>query len=189
MVSTRTQDGTISTKTYSPLTLDLNALSLASPPSTPTRSARLGTPTKVLKPGSPRRGSRRVPRTPISAKKQKFVNILASEANANAGMLTSPSTSAPPRTPITRSAAKAKARVTFAEAEVQPRERVFDHFDHGVDLLEGNTFFPSVIIGAKETAGLSKIGRADKEVETWEAILAEHKEQMPSLVPVVEEKL
>lgn len=62
-------------------------------------------------------------------------------------------------------------------------------FDHGVDLLEGNMFFPSVIIGAKETVGLSKIGRADKEVEMWEGILAEHREHMPSLVPVVEEKL
>ncbi|KAL5327535.1 hypothetical protein ACEPPN_005234 [Leptodophora sp. 'Broadleaf-Isolate-01'] len=184
MVSTRTQDGTISTKTYSPLTLDLNALSLRSPPSTPTRTTRPGTPTKVLKPRSPRKGSLRIPRTPISARKQKFANIAASEANA--GMLTSPSTSGPPHTPVTRSAAKAKARVTFAEAEVQPREQVFDH---GVDLLEGNMFFPSVIIGAKETVGLSKIGRADKEVEMWEGILAEHREHMPSLVPVVEEKL
>ncbi|KAH7327058.1 hypothetical protein BKA65DRAFT_539736 [Rhexocercosporidium sp. MPI-PUGE-AT-0058] len=193
MVSTRTQDGTISTKTYSPLTLDLNALSLQSPlpsPSTSTRSTRhhgLGTPTKVLKPGSPRKSSRRTPRTPISAKKQKFVNIAASEANANASMSTARS-SAPPPTPRTRPATKAKAKVTFVEAELplSPRDRMLEH---GVDFLEGNTFFPSITIGAKERVGLSKLGRADKEVEMWEGILAEHREKMHSLVPVVEEKL
>ncbi|PVH83983.1 hypothetical protein DL98DRAFT_652057 [Cadophora sp. DSE1049] len=182
MVSTRTQDGTICTKTYSPLTLDLNALSLQSPLPSPMRSTRShggpGSPTKVLKPSPPRKASRRGSRTPTSAKKQKFANLAASEANASVS--TAPVPALPP-TPRTRSAAK----VAFAEPVQQDENAV----QKEVDLLEGNTFFPSVAIGEKEMVGLSKIGRAEKEVKIWETVLAEHKEKMPSLVPVVEEKL
>jgi hypothetical protein len=57
------------------------------------------------------------------------------------------------------------------------------------DFSGGNTFFPSVIFGEHEQFGLSKIGRADKEIQMWERVLAEHELQQPSLVPVVEQKL
>jgi len=175
-------DGTISTKTYSPLTLDLNALSLQSPLPSPMRSTRShggpGSPTKVLKPKSPRGTRNRLPRTPTSAKKQKLANLAASEANAS--MSTAPVSAPPPR-----SRTRSTAKVTFAE----PPQQLEQQLKGEMDLLEGNTFFPSVAIGEKETVGLSKIGRAEKEVKMWETVLAEHKEKMPSLVPVVEEKL
>ncbi|KAH7379869.1 hypothetical protein BKA64DRAFT_750017 [Cadophora sp. MPI-SDFR-AT-0126] len=151
-------NGTISTETYSPLTLDLNALSLQSPLPSPMRSTRShggpGSPIKVLKPSPPRKPSRRAPRTPTSAKKQKFANLAASEANAS--MSTAPASTPPlPSTPRTRSA----ARVTFAEP-TQQKEKVAEK---ELDLLGGNIFFPSVAIGEKEMVGLFKIGRAEKE--------------------------
>ena len=64
-----------------------------------------------------------------------------------------------------------------------------DTFPLDEDFSGGNTFFPSVIFGEHEQFGLSKIGRADKEIQLWEKVLAEHKLQQPSLVPVVEQKL
>jgi hypothetical protein len=57
------------------------------------------------------------------------------------------------------------------------------------DFSRGNTFFPSVIFGEHEQVGLSKIGRADKEVRMWEQVLIEHEREQPSLIPVVEEKV
>jgi hypothetical protein len=67
MVSTRTQTGTITTKSYTPLTLSLNALSLNSPISnifTP-RTPKPRSPGKILKPASPRKSTSRIsPRTP-----------------------------------------------------------------------------------------------------------------------------
>jgi hypothetical protein len=59
----------------------------------------------------------------------------------------------------------------------------------GEDFSCGNPFFPSVVFGEHEKFGLSKIGRADKEIRMWEEILAEHERAQPSLVPVVEQKL
>ncbi len=56
------------------------------------------------------------------------------------------------------------------------------------DVLESN-FFPSVIIGEHETVGLSIIGRAEKEIRMWEQVLADHQRELPSLAPVVEQKL
>jgi hypothetical protein len=41
----------------------------------------------------------------------------------------------------------------------------------------------------EDFSGGNKIGRADKEIHLWEKVLAEHKLQQPSLVPVVEQKL
>ena len=92
---------------------------------------------------------------------------------------------APVSAPPPRSRTRSTAKVTFAE----PPQQLEQQLKGEMDLLEGNTFFPSVAIGEKETVGLSKIGRAEKEVKMWETVLAEHKEKMPSLVPVVEEKL
>jgi hypothetical protein len=57
------------------------------------------------------------------------------------------------------------------------------------DICEDSTFFPSVIIGAHETVGLSIIGRAEKEVRMWGQVLADHQREQPSLAPVVEQKL
>ncbi|KAL2060650.1 hypothetical protein VTL71DRAFT_9291 [Oculimacula yallundae] len=186
MVSTRTQDGSISTKTYTPLTLDLNSLSIQSPLPSPMRGTRnngTGSPTKVHTPKSPRKASGRAPRTPTSARKEKIVNIAANKRNASIS-------TAPAATLTSRARTRAQtqtrsvAKVTFDKSASNVKM-----LEHSVDFLEGNTFFPSVTIGAKETVGLSKIGRADQEVKMWEGILAEHKENMPSLVPVVEEKL
>lgn len=57
------------------------------------------------------------------------------------------------------------------------------------DVCEGSTFFPSVVIGEHETVGRSVIGRADKEIEIWEKVLAAHEKEEPALAPVVEQKL
>ncbi len=55
------------------------------------------------------------------------------------------------------------------------------------DFSGDNTFFPSVIFGEHELFGLSKICRADKEIQKWGKVLAEHKLHQQSLVPLVEE--
>ncbi|CZT44743.1 uncharacterized protein RSE6_04959 [Rhynchosporium secalis] len=164
--------------------LDLNSLSLDNPLPSPlrrTRNHEPGSPTKVLKPKSPRKVGKRAPRTPTSARKQKLSNTAASEANFS--ISTALATPTTPRA-RTRAQIRSATQVTFSEPPPQVKR-----LDHGVDFLDGNTFFPSVIIGAKETVGLSKIGRANQEVKMWENILAEHKANMPSLVSVVEEKL
>lgn len=56
-------------------------------------------------------------------------------------------------------------------------------------MCPGNAVFPSAIIGAKEDVGLSRIGRADKEIKLWEEVLDTHQRNLPDLVPIVEEKL
>ncbi|KAI6712479.1 hypothetical protein JHW43_004962 [Diplocarpon mali] len=163
MVLTRTQDGTIDTKTYSPLALGFNSISLPGPPSSAT-APRNG-------PGSPRasRGARQIP---LSVHEQKLLNAAASHSNAAISI-----GPAPPRI------SRARAGTPPAPGPLTPAP------EEEVDLLGGNPFFPSIVIGAKEAAGLSKIGRADKEVEMWEAVLAQHEQGMPSLVPVVRGKL
>lgn len=57
------------------------------------------------------------------------------------------------------------------------------------DVCDGSTFFPSRAWGEKETIGLSKIGRADKEVEIWEEVYRAHRINEPRLLPVVERSL
>jgi hypothetical protein len=43
--------------------------------------------------------------------------------------------------------------------------------------------------GEKETVGLSKIGRTDKEVEIWEEVYNAHEMNEPRLLPLVEKSL
>jgi len=56
------------------------------------------------------------------------------------------------------------------------------------DSAECNSF-PSRGWGQRETVGLSKIDRADKEIEIWEEVLRNHEINYPQLVPVVKESL
>lgn len=49
--------------------------------------------------------------------------------------------------------------------------------------------FPSRAWGERETVGLSKIGRADKEVEIWEEVYRTHEINEPRLLPIVERSL
>ncbi|KAK0114206.1 hypothetical protein ONS95_013706 [Cadophora gregata] len=112
---------------------------------------------------------------------RSFANLAANDANTKL----SP---APAPAPTATSRPESAARVTFAE----PPDQKVHAVEREVDLLAGNTFFPSIAISEKEILGLSKIGRAEKDLKNlkmWETLLAEHKEKMPSLVPVVEEKL
>lgn len=56
-------------------------------------------------------------------------------------------------------------------------------------MCPGNAVFPSASFGGREDVGLSKIGRAEKQIKLWEEILVTHQENVPELVPQVEERL
>jgi hypothetical protein len=64
----------------------------------------------------------------------------------------------------------------------------YEHGDLGSDNITAPVF-PSVIFGEKETVGLSKVQRADREVKRWEEVLKTHQEHNPSAVPFVKERL
>jgi hypothetical protein len=167
MVSTRTQTFAMTGRTTAdgPFFQKLNKLSL-NPPNKlaqTTNSRRSpGPPRKVTKPSSPTRNSRnRSPKR--SNRKTKLTDAQVDQLSAAIPPVTLP------HTPI--------------------RGHEDDNPWLVEDICKGSTFFPSVIIGAHETVGLSIIGRADKEVRMWEQVLADHQREQPSLAPIVEQKL
>ncbi len=171
MVSTRTQDGTIATKSYSPTTTRFSNLSLARPPASPTTSRhRPKSPTKIMKPPSSARAKKETPlRSPLTPAMINFDADNRSEFSRNAQI--------PPLPPSIRKRGtsrqepgnkrqegvgkdKGKEKVTVNE-EIANEESEYVPIP-GTSV---STFWPSVIIGAREEEGLSKIGRADKEVQ------------------------
>ena len=92
------------------------------------------------------------------------------------------------RSPIHKAALKSPAgqrKSTKKEETSQPSECANCM---SMELCDGHTF-PSRAWGEKETVGLSKIGRADKEVEIWEAVYNAHATNEPHLLPIVERSL
>lgn len=116
-------------------------------------------------------------------KKFKFDNVEASLANA-AVALGDAAAAFDDATVRSRTISAASSAATL---DLQQEEPVMDY--NQTDWLNGNTFFPSISIGGPEKVGLSKIGRADKEVKMWETIVLEHEKNLPELVPVVQKKL
>ncbi|RFU32798.1 hypothetical protein B7463_g3560, partial [Scytalidium lignicola] len=49
--------------------------------------------------------------------------------------------------------------------------------------------FPRLAIGRQEQQGMSKIMRADRDIETWEEIRRVHEEHMPHILPMIDENL
>jgi hypothetical protein len=166
MVSTRTQTFAMTGRTTADgrFLQKLNKLSLSptNKQAQTTNSRRIpGSRRKVTKPSSPIRTSRnRSPKR--STRKTKLTDAQVDQL----------STAIPP--------------VTLPQTPTRGHEvnqRLVE------DICEDSTFFPSVIIGAHETVGLSIIGRAEKEVRMWGQVLADHQREQPSLAPVVEQKL
>jgi hypothetical protein len=59
-----------------------------------------------------------------------------------------------------------------------------------LDVCDGGApIFPHVVFGAKELTPLSKIGRANREVQMWEEVVQSYKQNYPCLVQVGEERL
>jgi hypothetical protein len=189
MVSTRTQTGTITTKSYAPLTLSLNALSLHSPinnafsPRTP-KPRSLG---KIVKPASPRKSTSRIPRTPTGLFTRQTLPPYLKRENATLGgqtiaspqdlnfKLKSPCSPRKPKSPT-------KGRKAIIKASETTKFKTKDH-------SESNGFLPSIAIGAEEERGLSRIERAAREIAMWKQILREHEIGMPKLAPAVLERL
>jgi hypothetical protein len=189
MVSTRTQTGTITTKSYTPLTLSLNALSLNSPISnifTP-RTPKPRSPGKIARPTSPRKSaSRTSPRTPTKpfTKQRRPPHLKRENATLGGHTIVSPralnfklKSPRSPRKPKSPTRRKATTRASEAAK--------FKAKDHS----ESNGFFPSIAIGAEEERGLSKIERAEREIAMWKQILREHEIEMPELAPAVRVRL
>ncbi|KUJ23871.1 uncharacterized protein LY89DRAFT_726923 [Mollisia scopiformis] len=183
MVSTRLQTGAISTRKYTPLSITLHDLSLTSPTS-PTRPNNRkngsSSPTKILKPVAGRKGSLKSSTAPKQKLKSAAARLTSTELELLDTSLrhstgkTRETVGPFPATPKAKRSQKLRAR----NAQKVP-----------ADMCPGNAVFPSAIFGAREEVGLSKIGRANKEVKLWEEILVTHQENVPDLVPIVEERL
>ncbi|KAI9810191.1 MAG: hypothetical protein M1827_006637 [Pycnora praestabilis] len=74
---------------------------------------------------------------------------------------------------------------TLGAREVGTEESSYPHVPEP-DFSNGNSFWPSVILGAYEKEGKNPIQRADEKIEQWEKILEEHKINLPAAVPHLE---
>lgn len=177
MVSTRSQTNTLS-KDFSKLFILIKGDSISSPKAGSATSRQV----------SPKRGAKRQTKSPKSSRspirRAQSKSPIRKQQSCSTHGTCCPSNSEicfpqvvikqPGRAP--RSIKKKRNAKASTSAKPSPEN---------VD----NMRFPSRAWGERETVGLSKIGRADKEVEIWEEVYRTHEINEPRLLPIVERSL